>query len=309
MKTQKRTSHVFSTSLPEIEAELAEFLCVINAADKTTGNAVLEIGRRLVFVKENHTKHGEWIPWLKRVGIAKRTAQSYVKAFEQFGNVPLAALLSASKMFELASLPPEINISEFLACEHTVPSSGEQKTVSLMTKEEIREVVRFERERVGLVKPKQPKPAAAEKTQPPTNRFDSLTLDQDKRDILYGMPLAAALRVADLESVEMNAMLNVASKLSGRLFAENYTEILADVDGGKKASDIIRKYKKPANKQPLSGLTIDPYEILGVWDGDSDADVKRKYRALVQKVHPDKGGSELLFKIVNAAWEAYQDGY
>ncbi|OME86899.1 hypothetical protein BK120_08225 [Paenibacillus sp. FSL A5-0031] len=309
MKTQKRTSHVFSASLPEIEAELAGFLGAIDAADKATGSAVLEIGRRLIFVKENHTKHGEWIPWLKRVGIAKRTAQSYAKAFEQFGNVPLAALLNASKMFELASLPPEINMPEFLACEYAVPSSGLKKYVNLMTKEELREVVRLERERAGLVKPKQPKVSASTEPQVLKNPFETLAIDQDKRDVLYGLPVDVALKVAALEPDLMKSVLNVASMLSNRAFTENYSSVLTGVIGGKKASEIVRAYKKPSNRQPLSGLAIDPYEILGVWDGDSDADVKRKYRALVQKVHPDKGGSELLFKIVNAAWETYQTDY
>ncbi|MEV5028523.1 DnaJ domain-containing protein [Paenibacillus sp. LPE1-1-1.1] len=308
MTQTKRQSNVFSTDLPTIEAEICNYLGTIDTADIATGRAVIEIGKRLTFVKVSHTKHGEWTPWLSRIGIEKRTAQRYMKVADMFGKPTLMSHLAATKLFEMTKLPAAIDPVVFVQAEQVVPSTGEIKLVESMTIVELRDVIRSYRECADLVKPKQKEkdPPASRVS---TNPFEALTIDQDKRDILYGLPLAVALRVAKLESVVMNSMLNVASKLSGRIFTEHYTDILADVDGGKKASEIVRTYKKPANRQPLSGLTIDPYEILGVWDGDNDADVRRKYRALVQKVHPDTGGSELLFKIVNAAWEAYKSDY
>lgn len=303
MTQVRRPSYVFSMKLTDIEAEIRGFLGEIDAADVAAGRAVIEIGRRLQFVKGNLTKHGEWLPWLDRMGIAKRTAQSYLKAVKQFGNTPPAAHLSATKLFELASVPSSVDLAAFLTDDHVIPSTGEIKPLIDMTKEEVREVVRAERERAGLVKPKKSVQAP---TARPANPFESVTLDVCDRVILDGLPLSVALKAVRLDMELLLRFLDVAGQLSGRLITEHYDDILADIKGGKRAVDIIRPYKKPIDKQPLSGLRINPYEIFGVWNGVSEDEVKRKYRELARKVHPDTGGSELLFKVVNAAWEVYK---
>jgi curved DNA-binding protein len=47
----------------------------------------------------------------------------------------------------------------------------------------------------------------------------------------------------------------------------------------------------------------DPYAILGITRNASEAEVKKAYRKLAMKHHPDKGGDEAKFKEIN---EAYQ---
>ena len=52
----------------------------------------------------------------------------------------------------------------------------------------------------------------------------------------------------------------------------------------------------------------DLYEVLGVDESASDAEIKRAYRKLSVKHHPDKGGSVDKFKELSAAYEILSDG-
>ncbi|MBU3999955.1 molecular chaperone DnaJ [Patescibacteria group bacterium] len=55
-------------------------------------------------------------------------------------------------------------------------------------------------------------------------------------------------------------------------------------------------------------MAQDYYEILGVGKGASDDEIKRAYRRLAQKYHPDKpGGDEKKFKEMNEAYQVLSD--
>lgn len=51
-----------------------------------------------------------------------------------------------------------------------------------------------------------------------------------------------------------------------------------------------------------------PYEILGIQPGASDTDIKKAYRDLARKAHPDKGGTEEEFKEINEAYTQIMKG-
>ena len=51
----------------------------------------------------------------------------------------------------------------------------------------------------------------------------------------------------------------------------------------------------------------DFYEVLGLSDSATDAEIKRAYRDLSLKHHPDKGGSTAMFKQVTQAYEVLRD--
>lgn len=51
-----------------------------------------------------------------------------------------------------------------------------------------------------------------------------------------------------------------------------------------------------------------PYEILGIQPGSSETDIKKAYRDLAKKFHPDKGGSEPEFKKINEAYTQIMKG-
>lgn len=49
-----------------------------------------------------------------------------------------------------------------------------------------------------------------------------------------------------------------------------------------------------------------PLEILGFSDRPDPEELKKRYRQLAQKLHPDKGGNDFLMRLVNDAYEQLQ---
>ena len=54
-------------------------------------------------------------------------------------------------------------------------------------------------------------------------------------------------------------------------------------------------------------MTKDYYQILGITKGASQEDIKRAYRRLAHKFHPDKGGDAGQFKEVSEAYQILSD--
>jgi curved DNA-binding protein len=52
---------------------------------------------------------------------------------------------------------------------------------------------------------------------------------------------------------------------------------------------------------------MDYYATLGLKRGASDADIKKAYRSMAMKHHPDRGGDEKKFKEISQAYEALSD--
>jgi DnaJ-class molecular chaperone len=54
-------------------------------------------------------------------------------------------------------------------------------------------------------------------------------------------------------------------------------------------------------------MSTDYYKILGVEKTASDAEIKKAFRKLAHKYHPDKGGDEKKFKEINEAYQILSD--
>jgi chromosome segregation ATPase len=109
----------------------------INSYKQIAGNAIFEIGRRLKHVKENDLAHGEYIAWLRSIDMDKSQAAKFVKVYETFESEKVGTYthLGLRALYEIATLPPEAREQA-----HTIPSTGEVKTVDEMTVRELREV-------------------------------------------------------------------------------------------------------------------------------------------------------------------------
>ena len=69
-------------------------------------NSALEIGMDLTEMKEA-CKHGEWLPWLKTVGISSSTASNYMRIAREVSADSKMAGLPYGKVLALLALPPE----------------------------------------------------------------------------------------------------------------------------------------------------------------------------------------------------------
>ncbi len=63
---------------------------------------------------------------------------------------------------------------------------------------------------------------------------------------------------------------------------------------------IIKEWKSIPAEKPINTIE-EAYQILGLKEGASEAEIKAAYKKLMQKVHPDHEGSEWMAAKLNAA--------
>jgi antirestriction protein len=123
----------------ELSNDINVITAEINAYKQVAGEAIFEIGRRLKHVKENDLTHGQFGKWLESVGIDRTFATRLMKIADELGEGKYATWhnLGYRALYEIATLPPDEREKP-----HTIPSTGEVKTVDEMTVRELREVKR-----------------------------------------------------------------------------------------------------------------------------------------------------------------------
>ena len=123
----------------ELSNDINVITAEINAYKQVAGEAIFEIGRRLKHVKENDLAHGEFGKWLESVEIDRTLATRLMKIVNELGesNYATSHKLGVETLYLIATLPPDQREKQ-----HTIPSTGETKTVDEMTVRELREVKR-----------------------------------------------------------------------------------------------------------------------------------------------------------------------
>jgi hypothetical protein len=121
------------------ETNISQITTEILLLKQQTAQNIIEIGKRLIQVKEM-LPHGEWGKWLEeKVEFSKSTAYRFINAAEQVGNFPALGNMAPTKVFALLDLPPEER-EEFIQSTHEV--HGEMKTVDEMTSRELQKVIK-----------------------------------------------------------------------------------------------------------------------------------------------------------------------
>lgn len=124
----------------------------IKSYQQIAGQSIFEIGKRLKHVKENDLVHGQWIKWLKEIGMDRGDAYRFIQTYEEFKNNDGALQhLNQTKIFHIVTLPKSVNRVDFIESQHEIPSTGEEKTVYEMTTRELAEVKKELKEKEKLL--------------------------------------------------------------------------------------------------------------------------------------------------------------
>jgi hypothetical protein len=244
MNVQTRRSDQTAT----LSNDLAVITAEINAYKRVAGEAIFEIGRRLKDVRDakldsqdprerliaqQREEIGGWLKWLsEHVEFDRTQAHRLIQTFEQFGDVATSQHLQVGKIFEMLSLPPDIDRAEFVSQPHVIPSTGEVKTVDEMTVRELREVkAELKREREARQRAEAERDEAVESAQVLRDTLESMrdqTVFTDPND--FDRRIDSATSISELY-VEIEHLLKT------KLAPIKYSRALLE----RQDSDVVRE--------------------------------------------------------------------
>ncbi|MFB5555017.1 hypothetical protein ACE41A_08780 [Bacillus cytotoxicus] len=98
-------------------------------------------------VKENDLVHGQWNEWCNSIGMSRNQATKFITVYKELAvNDSTSNQIGLEALYQIATLPLEQR-----EVPHTIPSTGEQKTVDEMTVRELREVKKSLKEKDKLL--------------------------------------------------------------------------------------------------------------------------------------------------------------
>lgn len=156
-----------STDINVITAEIKSY-------QQIAGQSFFEIGRRLKHAKKNDLVHGDFLNWVESLGIHPRIAQQMMRvASDPQLNTSTYSHLGLRVLYEIATISPEEREEP-----HTIPSTGEEKTVDAMTVREVREVKKALKEKEKQLQQAEEKARLAQKEATQARKSEQLTRKQ-----------------------------------------------------------------------------------------------------------------------------------
>jgi hypothetical protein len=119
----------------------------------------------------------------------------------------------------------------------------------------------------------------------------------------HGTVLAGAFSGRELELLTETQLAALAVECA-KFDAEGAKLLQAYLDrrfAGRREDAYAHADPSPARRRPGAMTTEEAYEVLGLSPGAPDDAVRRAYRDLMKKLHPDQGGSTYLAARVNQA--------
>lgn len=129
-----------------------------------------------------------------------------------------------------------------------------------------------------------------------------MELDHDT-GALQGVVLAGRYEGRELDALEEGELLDLLAELAGdgesRQLLETYLDSRFPVWRDNAQADMGARQEGAAASGPMTKQ--EAYQVLGLEAGATPADIRKAHRRLMQRLHPDVGGSSFLAARINEA--------
>lgn len=137
-----------------------------------------------------------------------------------------------------------------------------------------------------------------------------MTLDHDTGD-LEGVVLAGNREGAELAELSNEDLMVLHTELAGDTESQQLLEAYLDrrMPGWRDGADADPGAGQGAPAGSGTMTKQEAYQILGLEEGASAAAIRKAHRSLMQRVHPDRGGSSFLAARINQAKDILLSGH
>lgn len=206
---------------------------------QTAGEAILEIGNRLIEA-QSMLSHGEWLTWLtEQVEFSPRTAQRFMRLSREWSNATALSHLGATKALALLALPADER-EQFMSETHQV--DGQEKNVIDMSARQLEQALKERDEARKAAEAAKADASAAEQVRAKMeadmaatkNLLESARADADSARSRARV-LEEKLRMLQEQPVEVAVETVVDPEAIEKATAEAVAEIKAKLDKAREA--------------------------------------------------------------------------